>query len=257
MDSLFACLVQQFRFLFVTHDEGLSVIDITDIEKAFVVADNTIEMKEAHNVFVARTYAYVAAGKEGLIIVDIEDPTSMKVYETFTDNIVDARDVVVATTNASLMGYVADGEAGLKVIQLTAPDSQPRFYGFSPEPKPETIAHYTTKKPVISLPIYVEEAKIIFIEFAFIILFYVIFYLNKNITLTKADYFMLPIVGYGLFRSNNFAAVSALVIFTIIFVFNTKINNPKYRKLLFRSMIFSSATLAIFYVMSFNFMLFR
>ena len=89
--------------------------------------------------------------------------------------------------------------------------------------------------------------------FAFIILFYVIFYLNKNITLTKADYFMLPIVGYGLFRSNNFAAVSALVIFTIIFVFNTKINNPKYRKLLFRSMIFSSATLAIFYVMSFNY----
>jgi hypothetical protein len=144
-------VVQQFRFLFVTHDEGLSVIDITDIEKAFVIADNTIEMKEAHNVFVARTYAYVAAGKEGLIIVDIEDPTSMKVYETFTDNIVDARDVVVATTNASLMGYVADGEAGLKVIQLTAPDSQPRFYGFSPEPKPETIAHYTTKKPVISL----------------------------------------------------------------------------------------------------------
>jgi hypothetical protein len=89
--------------------------------------------------------------------------------------------------------------------------------------------------------------------FAFIILFYVIFYFNKNITLTKADYFMLPIVGYGLFRSNNFAAVSALVIFTIIFVFNTKIKNPKYRKLLFRSMIFSSATLAIFYVMSFNY----
>jgi len=144
-------VVQQFRFLFVTHDAGLSVIDITDIEKAFVVADNTIEMKEAHNLFVARTYAYVAAGSEGLIIVDVEDPTNMKVYETFTDNIVDARDVVVATTNASLMGYVADGHAGLKVIQLTAPDTQPRFYGFSPEPKPETIAHYQTKKPVIAL----------------------------------------------------------------------------------------------------------
>ncbi len=52
----------------------------------------------------------------------------------------DARDVVVGSTNASLFAYVADGKNGLKVIQLTSPDSQPNFYGFSPEPKPELIA---------------------------------------------------------------------------------------------------------------------
>jgi putative ribosome biogenesis GTPase RsgA len=38
----------------------------------------------------------------------------------------DARDVVVATTNASLFAYVADGRNGLKVLQLTSPESQPR-----------------------------------------------------------------------------------------------------------------------------------
>ncbi len=54
--------------------------------------------------------------------------------------LVDSRDVIVATTNASLFGYVADGAGGLKVLQLTSPESQPKFYGFSPEPKPQLIA---------------------------------------------------------------------------------------------------------------------
>jgi hypothetical protein len=39
----------------------------------------------------------------------------------------------------------------LKVLQLTSPDSQKKFYGFSPEPKPELIASYKTKKPALSL----------------------------------------------------------------------------------------------------------
>ena len=51
----------------------------------------------------------------------------------------DSRDVIVGSTNASLFAYVADGSGGLKVIQLTSPQSQPKFYGFSPEPKPETL----------------------------------------------------------------------------------------------------------------------
>ncbi len=97
--------------------------------------------------FVARTFAYVAAGKAGLAIIDIERAEKPKLYATFNADgkIADARDVVVATTNASLFAYVADGKAGLKVIQLTSPASQPRFYGFSPDPKPELIAWYATK----------------------------------------------------------------------------------------------------------------
>jgi hypothetical protein len=58
---------------------------------------------------------------------------------------------VVASTNASLFAYVADGSGGLKVLQLTSPESQPKFYGFSPEPRPALIASYATSKPALSL----------------------------------------------------------------------------------------------------------
>jgi len=46
---------------------------------------------------------------------------------------------------------VADGRNGLKVIQLTAPDTQPRFYGFSPEPRPQLIAWRDTASPATAL----------------------------------------------------------------------------------------------------------
>ena len=59
--------------------------------------------------------------------------------------------MIVGSTNASLFAYVADGKNGLKVVQLTSPDSQPGFYGFSPDPKPELIAWYPTSKPATAL----------------------------------------------------------------------------------------------------------
>ncbi|MEQ8953885.1 MAG: hypothetical protein RL120_07085, partial [Gammaproteobacteria bacterium] len=34
---------------------------------------------------------------------------------------------------------------------LTSPQSQPKFYGFSPEPRPEIIAHYPSSEPALSL----------------------------------------------------------------------------------------------------------
>jgi hypothetical protein len=46
---------------------------------------------------------------------------------------------------------VADGVNGLKVLQLTAPDTQPKFYGFSPEPRPKVIAWRKTQSPALSL----------------------------------------------------------------------------------------------------------
>jgi hypothetical protein len=63
----------------------------------------------------------------------------------------DAEDVIVATTNASLFAYVADGVNGMKVLQLTSPDSQRNFYGFSPAPVPELIAWTKTPTPAIAL----------------------------------------------------------------------------------------------------------
>jgi hypothetical protein len=143
----------QFRYLFVTDAQGLETIDVTHPEKAQRVANNVIPMADAQRVYVARTYAYVAAGAEGLVIVDASVPTALRLYMRFDANgrMRDARDVIVASTNASLFGYVADGRAGLKVLQLTSPESQPNFYGFSPEPCPQLIAYYPTARPALSL----------------------------------------------------------------------------------------------------------
>jgi hypothetical protein len=63
----------------------------------------------------------------------------------------DAHDVIIGATNASLFAYVADGANGLKVIQLISPQSQPNFYGFAPEPRPELIAWYRTASPALAL----------------------------------------------------------------------------------------------------------
>jgi hypothetical protein len=143
----------QFRYLFVTDSTGLNVIDITVPEQAKRVDNAHVALDDAQRIYVARTYAYVAAGHQGLAIIDVERPEQPKLFKLFDagGRLNDARDVMVATTNASLFAYVADGSNGLKVLQLTSPDLQPRFYGFSPEPNPQLIALYPTKNPAISL----------------------------------------------------------------------------------------------------------
>lgn len=142
----------QFRYLFVVDDDGLRVVDVTDPRKPRVI-DTLVPLKDAHRVYVARTYAYVAAGPQGIAIVDVEMPEQPQMVELFDagGKIDDARDIVVATTNASLFGYVADGRNGLRVLQLTSPDSQPAFYGFSPRPVPQLIASYPTGSPALAL----------------------------------------------------------------------------------------------------------
>jgi hypothetical protein len=143
----------QFRYLFALDGAGLKVVDVTHPERPRVVQGATVPLSDAHRIYVARTYAYVAGGREGLVIIDVERPERPSVYLKFTADgrLDDARDVVVGSTNASLFAYVADGENGLKVIQLTSPESQPNLYGFSPEPKPELIAWKETRWPALAL----------------------------------------------------------------------------------------------------------
>ena len=143
----------QFRYLFVVDAEGLRVIDVTHPEQPRKVPNSLVKLRDAQRVYVARTYAYVAAGKQGLAIVDVEHAEIPRLVEFYTADgkLNDARDVIVATTNASLFAYVADGANGLKVLQLTAPDSQPKFYGFSPSPRPQLIATSPTDSPALAL----------------------------------------------------------------------------------------------------------
>jgi LVIVD repeat len=143
----------QFRYLWVTTANGLEVFDIADLLRPVHHPEATLPIANARKFYVARTYAYVAAKDEGLMIVDVKKPLAPKLYQRFTANgtLNDAEDVVVATTNASLFAYVADGTNGVKVLQLTSPESQPNFYGFSPKPKPELIAFARTKRPALSV----------------------------------------------------------------------------------------------------------
>ncbi|NBT77474.1 MAG: hypothetical protein EBT04_03260 [Betaproteobacteria bacterium] len=142
----------QFRYLFVTDQTGLRVIDITNPTKP-ILQKASVPLKDARKLYVARTFAYVAGGSEGLAIIDVEKPTEPRLYQLFTagGQMNDVQDVVVGSTNASLFAYVADGKNGLKVVQLTAPDTQPRFYGFSPDPKPYLIAWRKTQSAAMGL----------------------------------------------------------------------------------------------------------
>ena len=145
--------MQQFRYLFAVDAKGFRVVDVTDPAKPRIIEAATIPLADAHRVYVSRTYAYVAAGQEGLVIVDVEKPESPRIYQRYDADgrLQDVRDVIVASTNASLFAYVADGAGGLKVLQLTSPELQPKFYGFSPEPKPTLIGWRDTDSPALSL----------------------------------------------------------------------------------------------------------
>lgn len=143
----------QFRYLFVTDRRGMHVVDVTHPETPKMVESGFLKIGDARNIYLARTYAYVSAGQQGLVIVDIEKPTSPFIYQTFNDggSINDLNDVKVATTNASLFAYLADGKNGLKVVQLTDPERVPTFYGFSPEVKPKLIARHKTDGPALAI----------------------------------------------------------------------------------------------------------
>lgn len=143
----------QFRYAFVCDAEGVKVIDVTDPENAIAVSGAVVPLAEANNIYLVRTYAYVAAGKQGLVILDIEQPERPRIDQVFNANgqINDARDVKVGMTNVSLFAYVADGHNGLRVVQLTSPESVPGNFGFSPRPNPELIATKHTHGPALAI----------------------------------------------------------------------------------------------------------
>jgi hypothetical protein len=137
----------QFRYAFVADDDGLKVMDITNPEKAHFVPGAKILLPDgARSVYLARTYAYVAAGSHGLAIVDIKNPEKPRLEQVFDADgkIVDAQDVKVGMVNASVFAHVADGEGGVKVIELMSPDRTPGHGAYSPTPTPKLIAWFKT-----------------------------------------------------------------------------------------------------------------
>ncbi len=131
----------QFRYGYACDEEGIKVLDTTDLAHPHPVA--SLPMAEAHNVYLARTYAYVAAGKQGLVILNIENPSQPRVDQVFNGGgcINDLHDVKLGITYSSEFAYLADGKNGMRIVQLTSPET-PGNMGFSPRPTPQMIATY-------------------------------------------------------------------------------------------------------------------
>src|SRR5581483_6553877 len=131
----------QFRYAYVADEEGVKVLDITDL--AHPVPKTKIAIADVHNLYLARTYAYLAAGKQGLVILDIANPEWPKVDQVYNADgcINDLHDVKLGITYTSEYAYLADGKNGMRVVQLTNPDT-PGNGGFSPRPAPQLIATY-------------------------------------------------------------------------------------------------------------------
>ena len=134
----------QFRYGFVVDRDGLKVLDVTRLDRPRLVSGARVAFNDARNLYVARTYAYVAAGRDGVGIVDIERPERPALEQMFSAGgaINDTNDVKVGMTNASQFAYVADGRNGLQVVQLFSPSDNPNYLGFSPHPTPKRVAHY-------------------------------------------------------------------------------------------------------------------
>src|SRR5260370_18249561 len=118
-------------------------------------------MEDARNIYLARTYAYVAAGKQGVAIVDVERPEKPALDQFFSagGKLNDTNDVKLGMVSSSLFAFVADGKNGLQVVQLFSPQATTKFAGFSPKPVPKGITTYRTHGPAIALSRGLDRAR--------------------------------------------------------------------------------------------------
>ena len=143
----------QFRYAFVVDRQGLKVLDTTALDKPTIVKGALVPLEDARNLYVARTYAYVAGGKQGLVIIDVEKPEHPALDQVYNagGEINDTRDVKLSMVNASAFAYLADGVNGMKIVQIFAPNDNPNYLGFSPKPTPRLIASYRSKGPALAI----------------------------------------------------------------------------------------------------------
>ncbi len=141
----------QFRYAFVADRQGLKTLDVTDLAHPRILPGALAPVGDARNVTVSRTYAYVSAGKNGVAIVNVEQPEHPRLDQTFTGDgqLNDVNDVKMGAVDASVFAYVADGRNGLRILQVVSPEDSTESYGFSPRPTPKLIATYHTAGPAL------------------------------------------------------------------------------------------------------------
>jgi hypothetical protein len=143
----------QFRYGFVVDRDGLKILDVSDLARPRMVPDALVKLPDTRNIYVARTYAYVAAGSRGIAIIDVEKPEQPKLEQMFTAGgaLNDVRDIKIGMVDASAFAFVADGANGLRVLQIISPEDSANSYGFSPRPTPKLIATYRTSGPALAV----------------------------------------------------------------------------------------------------------
>jgi hypothetical protein len=144
----------QFRYAFLTDRDGLKVLDVTDLAQPKLIPNAAVPLEDARNVYVARTYAYVSAGKQGLAIIDAEKPDAPKLDHLFTaeGQLNDVNDVKIGMVAGSAFAFVADGKNGIRILQIVSPwDDPAHFSGFSPRPTPKLIATARTRGPALAI----------------------------------------------------------------------------------------------------------
>ena len=120
----------QFRYLWVTDADGLKLFDVTHMDQPVAVpsADGAVRrraprLSRPHLCLCRRRRRGPGhrqrhpAGAARRLLADAE-------VGLLAGQTPDTQDVIVASTNASLFAYVADGRNGMKVLQLTSPETQ-------------------------------------------------------------------------------------------------------------------------------------
>jgi len=144
----------QFRYAFVVDGYGLKTLDVTDLAHPKLTAKGRVALDDARNVYVARTYAYIAAGKNGVGIVDVENPEAPRLDQVFNagSQMHEVNDIKIGMVAGSVFAFVADGYNGLRVLQIISPwDDPDHFSGFSPRPTPKLIATARTHGPALAI----------------------------------------------------------------------------------------------------------
>ncbi len=114
------------------------MLDVTDLAQPKPVPGALVPLDDARNVYVARTYAYVAAGKQGMAIVDVEQPEHPRLDQIFNagGSLNDANDVKIGMVKLKPVRLCRRRSNGLKVVQLISPVDNPAFMDSVRVPRP-------------------------------------------------------------------------------------------------------------------------
>ena len=157
------CVAIQFRYAFVTDDDGLKILDITDPTRPIPVPRATVAIENMRAASMSRAPTPMSRTGRKASRLSTSKIQSGRLDQMFNAGgaLNDTRAVQIGSVNASQFALVADGKNGLRVVQLISPDTVPGAQGFSPRPNPKLIATYPTKGEAICVSRGLERDRVV------------------------------------------------------------------------------------------------